>query len=175
MNLRATIAAMLMGCAVLNNSLYASAKSDWETPPAFFNSLNAEFSFTLDACATKSTAKCKMFLSPEVDALSLEWSGIVFLNPPYGRGIGRWIKKARQEASAGRACVVCLVPARTDTKWWHDFCMTADEIRFLTRRLTFAGASNKATFPAAIVIFRGPPTTPTVRAQIVQIHHHSSK
>lgn len=137
---------------MLNSSLYSSNKDDWETPRSLFDALNKEFNFTLDPCCTEKTAKCKNFFTKEDDGLKQEWYGRVFMNPPYGREISKWMKKAQEESQLG-VIVVCLVPARTDTKWWHQYAMQSSEIRFLTRRLTFAGASNKATFPAAIVIF----------------------
>lgn len=137
---------------MLNSSLYSSNKADWETPQNLFDALNKEFNFTLDPCCTKETAKCKRYYTKEDDGLSQDWIGTVFMNPPYGREISEWMKKAKMESDKG-AIVVCLVPARTDTKWWHTYAMKSSEIRLLTRRLTFSGASNKATFPAAIVIF----------------------
>ena len=137
---------------MLNDSLYASGKTDWGTPQWLFDALNAEFGFTLDACATNGNAKCKRFCQ---DGLTEDWgTEIVFMNPPYGREIGSWMDKALASARNG-ATVTCLVPARTDTKWWHRTAMKG-EIRFLAKRLSFEGATNKAPFPCAIVVFRPP-------------------
>lgn len=135
---------------------------DWETPAHVFGPLHAEFGFTLDAAAEAHNAKCAAFLSPEVDGLSQDWgSHTVWLNPPYGREIGGWVRKAWLASRRG-ATVVCLIPARTDTGWWHDYAMRG-EIRFLRGRLNFKarpGAADRkghnAPFPSAVVIFRPP-------------------
>ena len=131
---------------------YSSDRTDWETPQELFRQLNDEFHFTLDVCAFTHNAKCKNFFSPEIDGLSQEWNGVCWMNPPYGREIGKWVKKA-YESSLNGATVVCLVPCRTDTKWWHDYCMKG-EIRFIKGRVKFVGAKENAPFPNAIVIFR---------------------
>ena len=137
----------------INRSLFSSKKMDWETPQAFFDELNLEFSFTLDACATPENAKCKSFFTIYDDALKQDWFGNVWMNPPYGRSIGKWIRKAYLEVQVGNAdLVVCLIPARTDTAYWHDYCMKG-EIRFIRGRLCFSNAG-RAPFPSAIVIFR---------------------
>jgi phage N-6-adenine-methyltransferase len=131
---------------------FSSRTDEWETPQALFDALHAEFNFTLDPCATAENAKCDKFYTRAEDGLSQSWGGYVFMNPPYGRAIGNWMKKALESALAG-ATVVCLVPARTDTAWWHDFA-TQGEIRFLRGRLKFGGCQNSAPFPSAVVIFR---------------------
>lgn len=128
-------------------------RDDWETPHELFNRLNEEFGFTLDVCATAANAKCARFLSPVDDALTQEWVGICWMNPPYGNQIARWIKKAKEEADRG-ATVVALLAARTDTGWWHDYVMKAAEVRFLRGRVRFQGAPAPAPFPSAIVVFR---------------------
>jgi len=96
---------------------FSSRRNNWETPRDLFDKLNEEFNFELDVCATPENAKCKKYYSPEEDGLKEEWKGLCWMNPPYGREIGKWIKKAYESALAG-ATVVCLVPARTDTAWW---------------------------------------------------------
>ena len=96
---------------------FSSRRNNWETPRDLFDKLNEEFNFELDVCATSENAKCKKYYSPEEDGLKEEWKGLCWMNPPYGREIGKWIKKAYESALAG-ATVVCLVPARTDTAWW---------------------------------------------------------
>jgi phage N-6-adenine-methyltransferase len=137
----------------INEGLFTSNTPEWETPQWLFDELNAEFGFTLDVCATSDNAKCANHYTPEQDGLSREWCGICWMNPPYGRQIGAWIRKAYESARADIATVVCLVPARTDTAWWHDYCMHG-EIRFLRGRLKFGGSKNNAPFPNAVVIFR---------------------
>jgi phage N-6-adenine-methyltransferase len=131
-----------------------NTRSDhWETPRALFRSLHAEFGFTLDACAIRSNAKCRRFYSPEQDALSKPWRGVVFCNPPYGRNIIRWVRKAWEESRAG-ATIVCLIPASTDTTWWHDYVMRG-EVRFIRGRLYFGPTEDRRSpFPSAIVVFR---------------------
>lgn len=133
--------------------MFSSARSDWATPQDLFGELDREFHFTLDACATPENAKCPAFFSPEQDALKQPWSGTVFMNPPYGREISTWVRKAYHEAKKG-AKVVCLLPARTDTAWWHEHVMKAADIRFLRGRVKFGGSKNGAPFPSAVVVFR---------------------
>jgi len=132
---------------------YSSQRNDWETPQELFDELDAEFGFTLDPCATERNAKCAKFYTAADDGLSQSWAGeVVFVNPPYGREVGKWVRKGYEEAQAG-AIVVMLLPARTDTAWWHDYCM-AGEVRFIRGRIKFVGAKHSAPFPSAIVIFR---------------------
>lgn len=138
----------------INKGLFTSNTDLWETPQDFFDKLNDEFQFELDVCAIESNAKCTRYISPEVDALKQEWHKIAkvcWMNPPYGREIGKWVKKAYEESLKG-CTVVCLLPARTDTKWWHNYCMKG-EIRFVKGRLKFGKSKNSAPFPNAIVIF----------------------
>jgi|ERR1041385_7246630 phage N-6-adenine-methyltransferase len=132
---------------------FLSTNSEWSTPRAFFDSLDTEFRFTLDACATDANAKCANYFSAEQDGLKQDWGrNIVFMNPPYGRQISDWMQKAYLSSIDG-ATVVCLVPARTDTRWWHDFAVKG-EIRFLKGRIRFEGSPHSAPFPSALVIFR---------------------
>lgn len=133
---------------------YASATNEWATPQDFFDKLDDEFHFTLDPCATPENAKCDLYFTQEEDGLSQNWLGTVFMNPPYGREIGKWVKKAYEESLNG-ATVVCLIPARTDTKYWHEYVIGGGaEVRFIKGRLKFGGSKNSAPFPSAIVIFR---------------------
>jgi phage N-6-adenine-methyltransferase len=137
--------------------LMSSTTDDWETPQDLFVCLDREFAFTLDVCASQKNAKCERFFDHEQDGLSQSWEGeVCWMNPPYGREIGRWVQKAYEE----NCTVVCLVPARTDTAWWQDYCMKG-EIRFLRGRLRFGGKGH-APFPSAIVVFRAgrPPQEP---------------
>lgn len=132
---------------------FSSERVEWETPQAFFDELDREFGFELDVCALPENAKCERFYTPEDDGLSKFWEGVCWMNPPYGREISHWMRKA-YEASLYGATVVCLVPARTDTRWWHDYAMKG-EIRFIKGRLKFGSATTSAPFPNAVVIFRG--------------------
>lgn len=130
-----------------------SSKSDlWSTPDDFFAELDKEFHFTLDVCATADNAKCDDYYTEAMDGLSLKWDGIVWCNPPYGRNINKWIKKA-VNAALGGATVVMLLPARTDTKWFHELVYRRAEIRFVRGRLKFGGSNNAAPFPSMICIF----------------------
>jgi site-specific DNA-methyltransferase (adenine-specific) len=137
---------------MLNSSAYMSDKSDWETPPELFDRLNKEFKFTIDVCANDKNRKCDTYLTERDDALSAEWSGVIWMNPPYGDCLSDWVGKAYHTGLTG-STVVCLIPARTDTRWWHKFVMMSAEVRFLTRRLSFVGSTNKAPMPCCIVVF----------------------
>ena len=136
----------------VNSGLFSSDKQDWATPPEFFQTLDAEFGFDVDVCANCDNARCPIFFSPEVDGLQQQWRGVCWMNPPYGSAIGDWMAKAYLSSLQG-ATVVCLVPARTDTQWWHDFAMRG-EIRFLEGRLKFGVGRGTAPFPSAVVVFR---------------------
>lgn len=125
----------------------------WSTPQDLFDKLNEEFHFTLDVCALPENAKCDRYYTPEMNGLSLSWEGICWCNPPYGRDIWKWVA-AGQGASAGGATVVMLLPARTDTRWFHDYILGKAEIRFIRGRLKFGGSKNSAPFPSMICIFR---------------------
>ena len=129
----------------------------WATPQEFFDAVDAEFNFTLDVCALDSSAKCERYFTPETDGLAQDWTGVVWMNPPYGDEIKRWVGKAHESAAAG-ATVVCLVPARVDTGWWWDHCRFA-EVRLLRGRLKFGEADTSAPFPSALVIFGRPAAT----------------
>lgn len=140
---------------MLNDSLYSSDKMDWPTPAYLFDALHVEFNFDLDPCASHINAKCENYFVEADDGLSRPWFGRVFMNPPYGRSIGTWIAKARHEVESGNAeLAVCLVPVRSDSKWWHDNCMKSYEIRLMDQRIEFMGSTNKAPFPTCLVIFR---------------------
>jgi len=133
--------------------LMSSLTDVWETPQDLFDKLNQQYSFETDVCALPENAKCETYFTPEVDGLSQDWTGVCWMNPPYGREIGNWMKKAYESSLAG-ATVVCLVPARTDTAWWHDYAMNGD-IEFIRGRLKFGNSKNSAPFPSAIVVFKG--------------------
>ena len=139
----------------MNPVHYSSATVIWATPQEFFDKYNAKFSFTTDVCALPENAKCQHFYTPEQDGLAQEWRGACWMNPPYGREIGKWVEKAAKEANDNGATVVCLLPARTDTRWWHDnVIQNAASIEFLRRRIKFGNAKSAAPFPSAVVIFK---------------------
>jgi phage N-6-adenine-methyltransferase len=126
---------------------------EWSTPLDLFRDLDAEFHFDLDVCALPENAKCPRYFTPADDGLAQRWIGNCFCNPPYGRTIGDWMRKAWEESQAGAAVVACLVPARTDTVWWHDYA-TRGEVRLLKGRIKFGGVRSGAPFPSAVVVFR---------------------
>ena len=138
----------------MDKVIFSSKSSEWETPKELFDELDKEFSFDLDPCCTKENAKCRLFITKEEDGLKEPWLGNVFMNPPYGREIGKWVRKAFEE-SRRAAVVVCLLPARTDTAWVHDYCIRG-HVRVLRGRLYFTdqdGKTGRAPFPSMIVIF----------------------
>ena len=132
-------------------TLFSSKTDMWETPQDFFDQLDAEFHFETDVCATPENAKCSRYFTPEMDGLQQEWTGVCWCNPPYGRKIGKWVKKAAESD----ATVVMLIHARTDTAWFHDYIYGKAEIRFVRGRLRFGGSAYNAPFPSMVVIFRG--------------------
>ena len=120
-----------------------------------FDALNEEFGpFDLDPCATPENAKCPNYYTEERNGLIRPWRGKVFVNPPYGRGIKVWVQRCWASGGTGAELVVALLPSRTDTAWWHDFVMKANEIRFIRGRLKFGGAKHGAPFPSCIVVWR---------------------
>ena len=140
-------------------ALMTSGRDDWETPDDLFDELNKEFNFFVDICASDDNKKCDHFIDKETDSLSIpSWGscpGPIWCNPPYGRDIGLWVERCYQESQRGNT-VVLLIPARTDTKWFHEFVYNKAEIRFIKGRLTFKGAKHNAPFPSMIVVFRPP-------------------
>lgn len=134
---------------MLNNGLFTSNTDEWSTPQNLFDELNSEFHFDLDVCATKDNAKCKKFFTKKENGLNQEWNGVVWMNPPYGREIEKWIKKCSEYNNIA----VALLPARTDTKWFHDYIYHKSQIRFIKGRLKFGNCKNSAPFPSMIVIF----------------------
>jgi phage N-6-adenine-methyltransferase len=134
--------------------MFSSKTAEWTTPQNFYDRLDQEFGFTLDPCSTDTTAKCSAYYTEADDGLSQSWAGhSVFMNPPYGRSIKDWIRKAYEESQKPNTVVVALIPARTDTRYWHDYCMEASEIRFIKGRLKFGDSKNSAPFPSAVVVF----------------------
>ncbi len=135
------------------NVHFSSKTNEWATPQTTFDRLDQEFHFVLDVCASHANAKCARYFTREQDGLEQPWRGSCWMNPPYGREIGKWIQKAAQTAWQGFGTVVCLLPARTDTRWWHEYCAKA-ELRFIRGRLKFGDSKCGAPFPSVIVIFR---------------------
>ena len=134
--------------------MFTSNNDNWATPREFFDALDREFHFTLDACALPENAKCEKYFTPDVDGLQQDWGGAaVFCNPPYGRTVGQWVRKAYHESHKHDTVVVMLLPARTDTSWFHDWIYHRAEIRFIRGRLKFGDSKNSAPFPSMIVIF----------------------
>jgi site-specific DNA-methyltransferase (adenine-specific) len=139
------------------NVIFSSKTDEWETPQDFFNKLNSEFHFDLDVCATDKNAKCDCYFTKQDDGLRQPWFTdfeCAWMNPPYGREIGKWVAKAYRESQNGMK-VVCLLPARTDTKWFWDYIYHKAEIRFIPGRLKFSGAKYNAPFPCMVVVFSG--------------------
>lgn len=145
---------------------FSSATGQWSTPQDLFDRLDKRWQFELDVCADSSNAKCVRYFTEQANGLAQPWAPFTcWMNPPYGRAIKHWIKKAYEEGQRG-ATVVCLIPSRTDTAYWHDYVMKG-EIEFLRGRLKFGDAKNSAPFPSAIVVFRRSRVTgtETVRSQ----------
>ena len=139
----------------MNNDVLFSSKTDnWATPPEVFKDLDNEFKFTLDPCASKENHKCDKYFTKEENGLLQDWGGQrVYCNPPYGRTVGDWVEKAAKESRKENTIVVMLLPARTDTKWFHKYIYGRATIRFIRGRLKFGGSKNSAPFPSMIVIF----------------------
>lgn len=143
---------------IINNTGLFSSDSDlWETPQWIFDELNTEFGFTLDVCATDDNKKCEEYINPTEDGLKQPWNGRVWCNPPYGRQIGLWIEKAQKEIHTNPYAdlIVLLIPARTDTKWFHDYLYQKRnvELRFIKGRLKF-GDKKDAPFPSMVAVIR---------------------
>lgn len=141
----------------MTKGLFTSRTEEWATPQYVFDWLDEEFSFALDVCATPENAKCKEYYTKAEDGLSKDWyldslGRNIFMNPPYGKDIIKWMSKAKDEGEI--VPVVCLVHARTDTKWFHETAMKANEIWFIKGRLKFGDGKQSAPFPSCIVIFR---------------------
>lgn len=144
--------------------LFMSSSREWETPEWLFNVLNDEFSITLDLAASKINAKCKKYYDEAMDAFKQPWTGVCWLNPPYGREVTQWVEKAYKEAVELHNCVVVmLLPARTDTRWFHSYIWDSlacapkkgVQIRFIPSRLKFVGANSAAPFPSMVIVFGG--------------------
>ena len=138
---------------MMNKGMFTGSSDEWETPQEFFDAVNEIYGFDLDVCATHANAKCERYFTKAENGLVQEWSGICWMNPPYGREIPFWVQKAFESALNPDTVVVCLLPARTDTRWWHDYVIAhAHSIEFLKGRLRFSGKGS-APFPSALVVF----------------------
>lgn len=167
----------------MNEALLSSKKLDWCTPADFFKELDQEFHFDLDPAATAKSAKCARYFTPTEDGLKADWGGSrVFCNPPYGRQICDWVRKGYEESQKPGTVVVMLIPARTDTAYFHDYIFggKADEVRFLRGRLTFTdedgnpttdakGRACSAPFPSAVVIWRSPDMGQCLRDMVLEL------
>lgn len=135
--------------------VFSSQTDEWATPQNLFDELNTEFHFDLDPCATDENHKCAEYYTKADDGLTKNWGGrSVYCNPPYGRQIGKWVRKAYEEAQKPGTTVVLLVPARTDTKWFHDYIYGKAEIRFIKGRVRFGNSKHGAPFPSMVVVWR---------------------
>ena len=140
-----------------NAVMYSSKTDKWATPQYFFDDMNRKYKFEVDVCANKQNAKCSKYYTEKQDGLKQKWEGTCWCNPPYGRTIGLWLEKAYNSSIMG-ALVVCLVPSRTDTKWWHNWALKG-EVEYLQGRLKFGDSKNSAPFASALITYR-PPSTP---------------
>lgn len=137
--------------------MFSSKKMDWETPQEFFNNLNKKFKFDLDACASDDNHKCDNYFTENDNALEQDWIGNVFVNPPYGRAMSKFVEKAYQEHMRDTdRFIVMLIPARTDTTYWHGFIQNKATVKFLKGRLKFevnGVSTDPAPFPSALVVY----------------------
>ena len=139
---------------MMNKGMLSSQHDCWETQQELFDELDREFSFTLDVCALPENVKCTRFFSPQDDGLEQPWDGVCWCNPPYGSALKRWVEKAAWESGRG-VTTVMLLPARTDTGWFHDYIKDKAEVRFLRGRIRFMGAKYNAPFPSMVAVFKG--------------------
>lgn len=139
----------------ITKGLFTSNSAEWATPKAFFEELDKKYNFDLDPCATKDNAKCKRYFTKDENGLAQDWGGCsVFCNPPYGRSIASWVEKCWSESRKQNTLVVALLPARTDTKWFHEYIYNKAEIVFLRGRLKFGDGKNSAPFPSMLAIWK---------------------
>lgn len=142
------------------SGMRSSLTDQWDTPQYVFDALDSEFHFTLDVCADESNHMCARYFTKEQDGLSQNWEGVCWMNPPHGREIGKWTRKARESAKAG-TIVVCLLPVRMDTQWWAEDVLKATELRIIRGHLKFRGSDSGAPFQSVIAVF-GTPKIPKV-------------
>lgn len=160
----------------MNEALLSSKNLSWCTPLEFFNELDQEFHFNLDPAATDKSAKCTRYFTPADDGLTKDWGGSrVFCNPPYGRNINEWVRKGYEESQKPGTVVVMLIPARTDTSYYHDYIFggKADEVRFLRGRIKFTdedgNTKDAAPFPSAVIVWRSPDMAQNLRDMVLDL------
>ena len=137
------------------NAMFSSKTSEWETPQDFYDRLDGEFHFTLDPAASDDNHKCEKYYTKNQDGLIHLWANeTAFCNPPYGQQIGQWVEKGYITARNSDKPVVMLLPARTDTRWFHDYIYGKAEVRFIRGRLKFGDSKHNAPFPSMVVIWR---------------------
>lgn len=139
------------------NLMFSSQTDQWATPIDFFNMLNNIYYFTLDPCADEYNHKCPKYYTKEQNGLLQDWyNEIVFCNPPYGREIYNWVEKCWYESTYHNAICVMLIPARTDTRYFHNFIYNNRnaEVYFIKGRLKFGNSNNAAPFPSMVVVFK---------------------
>ncbi len=145
------------------NNKFDSIRQDWDTPQSLFDKLNQEFNFKWDLAASDKNAKCSKFFTQKDDGLKQKWEGVCWLNPPYGDKSSKmvdWIKKAYNDTQLNpNLTVVMLIPARTNTKWFHQFCMKAAELKFICGRPKFGDSKHGLPQPLILVVFKKSDTT----------------
>ena len=146
----------------MNGVMFSSTSAEWETPQPLYDGLNREFGFTCDVAASPQNFKHPSYFTPEIDGLKQQWEGVCWCNPPYGRGVGGWVRKAHLEALRGVKTVM-LLAARTDTSYFHEYIYGKHETRFLRGRLKFGGSKNSAPFPSMVVVFGAASGAPIAR------------
>jgi len=146
----------------MNPIHFSSKNSEWETPWALYVEIKSRyrFDFNLDVCASAETTKCDTFFDQDRNGLNQDWHGICWMNPPYGRDISKWVKKASEEFMRGTCSIVALLPSRTDTKWFHEYVVPYAEVILIRGRIKFEGAKNSAPFPSMLAIYRNKDITP---------------
>jgi len=157
--------------ARFDKNRFRTENQSWETPHELFDLLNKEFNFDIDLSASKKNTKCKKFISKKEDALNMSWNGCGWLNPPYGgsskNSLKNWVKKSFGESRKKGCTVVMLIPARTNTAWWHTYCMRAKEVRLIKGRPKFKGCIHGLPQPLAIIVFNNKSTGPILKTQEV--------
>ena len=138
---------------MINQGMFTSKTDDWATPQELFDEYDREFHFTLDVCASEKNYKVKRYFNKKQNGLKQKWGGVCWMNPPYGREIGKWVQKAYEESKNG-VVIVCLLRARTDTKYFHSYIYGKAEIRFLKGRVKFSNSKQGAPFPSMVVVYK---------------------
>lgn len=149
-------------------ALLSSVTDEWATPRDLFARLNARWRFELDPCATQENAVCERYFTRAENGLLQRWQGRVFVNPPYGREIGRWVQKAALESRNPDTVVVALLPARTDTRWWGDWVAPFARVTFIRGRLKFGGARSGAPFPSALAVYPKKARPPKLQLELLR-------